>query len=188
MKKPILTLAAASVLVLAGSAVAVAATSTPTDVQTLASAESHVVTLLHNYSNTPAWKAEYKAAVATQNGDVAKVNADLFTSAKSTSLTWTTSGSLDTRPFFVKGTFTLSWTTKPDPFFANDCNQVVDTLVYVYPAGTNTSTGQASAGGYSQASCQPYSTQVSGVSGWQFLDIFTENATVVVKITGPVTA
>ncbi len=95
--------AAASVLVLAGFAVAVAAASTPADVQTLASAESHVETLLHNYSNTPAWKSEYKAAVATQNGDIAKVNADLFPPATSTSLTWTTSGTLDTRPFFGQG-------------------------------------------------------------------------------------
>lgn len=77
MKKPVLVLAIASVSILVSYAVAVAATSTTTDVQTLASAESHVVTVLHNYSDTPAWKAEYKAAIAAQNGDVAKVNSDL---------------------------------------------------------------------------------------------------------------
>ena len=77
MGKPVLVLAAAWVLVLGGSAVAVAATSTSTDVAKLATAESNVVTLLHQYKPTAAWKASFKTAEATQAADIAKVNADL---------------------------------------------------------------------------------------------------------------
>jgi hypothetical protein len=77
MKKPVLTLAVACVLVLGASAVAVAATSTPTDVAKLATAESNVVTLLHQYKPTAAWKASLKTAEATQAAEIAKVNADL---------------------------------------------------------------------------------------------------------------
>jgi hypothetical protein len=77
MKKPVLALAPASVLVLAGSAVAVAATSTSTDVAVLTTAESHVVTLLHQYKATAAWKAQFKSAEAVQVADLAKLNAAL---------------------------------------------------------------------------------------------------------------
>jgi hypothetical protein len=83
MKKPVLTVVVASVLVLAGSAVAVAATSTSTDVQRLATAESNVVTLLHQYKPDAAWNAKFKAAEAVQAAALAKVNADLSPPAKS---------------------------------------------------------------------------------------------------------
>jgi hypothetical protein len=77
MKRPVLTLAVACALVLGGSAVAVAATSTQTDVATLATAESNVVTLLHQYKPTAVWKASLKKAEATQAADIAKLNSDL---------------------------------------------------------------------------------------------------------------
>lgn len=77
MKKPVLTLAVAFAMVLGGSAVALAATSTSTDVAKLATAESNVVTLLHQYKPTAAWKASLKTAEATQAADIAKVNSDL---------------------------------------------------------------------------------------------------------------
>ena len=42
-----------------------------------ATAESRVLTLLDHYSNSPAWKAQYKVALAVQTGEIAKTNADL---------------------------------------------------------------------------------------------------------------
>jgi hypothetical protein len=77
MKKPVLVLAVVSASILVSSAVAVAATSTPTDVAKLATAESNVVTLLHRYKPTAAWKASLKTAEATQAADIVKVNSDL---------------------------------------------------------------------------------------------------------------
>jgi hypothetical protein len=50
---------------------------TRTDVTSLATAESKVVTLLHSYKATAAWKAQYKAAVATQATDLVKLNSAL---------------------------------------------------------------------------------------------------------------
>jgi len=54
-----------------------------TDIRTLASAESSVVALLHNYKATASCRSQFKAAVAQQNTDVAKVNADLSPAVKS---------------------------------------------------------------------------------------------------------
>jgi hypothetical protein len=89
MKKPVLTLAVAFAMVLGCSAVAVATTSTSTDVAKLATAESNVVTLLHQYKPTAAWKASLKTAEATQAADIAKVNSDLSPAPVSTGHTLT---------------------------------------------------------------------------------------------------
>jgi hypothetical protein len=78
MKKPVLTVALATVLVLGGSAVAVAATSTSNSVARLLSAESNVIAVLHQYKPTAAWRIDFKDAEATQGADLAKVNADLL--------------------------------------------------------------------------------------------------------------
>ena len=43
----------------------------------LATAESNVVTLLHQYKPTAAWEASFKTAEAIQSADIAKVNSDL---------------------------------------------------------------------------------------------------------------
>lgn len=75
--KKLITIAAAAVIVTAGAGIAAATTTTSTDVLTLATAESHIVTLLHQYQPTATWKAQFKAAEATQAADLAKVNADL---------------------------------------------------------------------------------------------------------------
>jgi hypothetical protein len=56
--KKFLTLAGAVCLAVTGTATLAAATITTTDVQTLASAESNVVTVLHQYQDTPAWKSK----------------------------------------------------------------------------------------------------------------------------------
>jgi hypothetical protein len=61
----------------ATATIATATTTTTTDVQTAATAEAHVISLLHAYTNTAAWKARFKAAVATQSADLAKVNSDI---------------------------------------------------------------------------------------------------------------
>jgi hypothetical protein len=93
MKKTLITLIGILGLVAASSAVAVAAGgaatsgkttagSTATDVKTLASAESNVVTLLRNYKATTSWKSQFKTAIAKQTNDVAKVNADLSPTVK----------------------------------------------------------------------------------------------------------
>lgn len=172
-------------LALTVAQVAAAADTTGSDVQSLAAAESHVVTLLHSYKDTPAWKSQYKAAVAAQNNDISRVNADLFPPPKSAALTWTTTGTLQTPPFSVRGTFTLSWTVKPGAGVG--CGEVM-TLVSVYKAGSNVNSSAAVAGPYEQEGCKAYSTQVSGVSGRDFLSIDTANASVVVRIAGPVSA
>jgi hypothetical protein len=80
-----------------------AASTTPTDVNTLAFAESHVVTLLHNYRSTALWKSQFKAAVAQQNVDIAKVNADLAPPTANAAVLFSGSGSgmESTRPFTV---------------------------------------------------------------------------------------
>ena len=113
MKKTLITLIGALCFVAASTTMAVAASkaatnvraatsNTATDVKTLASAESHVVTVLHNYKATALWKSQFKAAVAQQNTDVAKVSADLTPTAKGTVLfSGSGSGMESTTPFTV---------------------------------------------------------------------------------------
>jgi hypothetical protein len=48
---------------------------TPAAISALASAESDVVSLLHAYAATPAWKARFKEALATQSAALARVQA-----------------------------------------------------------------------------------------------------------------
>jgi len=74
MKKAIILLIGTLALAFGGASVAVAATTNLKDVETLASAESHVVTLLHDYTDTSAWRAEYKVAMAEQNADIVSTN------------------------------------------------------------------------------------------------------------------
>lgn len=76
-------LVAGSLLATLGIAsLALAATATTsTDVSALATAEAKVVSVLHGYKDTSAWKAQFDAAVATQAGDLAKVKTDLGSSA-----------------------------------------------------------------------------------------------------------
>jgi len=67
-------------------AAAFAATTTQTDVTSLATAESNVVTLLHHYKAAAAWKAQYEAAVATQATDLVKLNTALAVLAPAAAL------------------------------------------------------------------------------------------------------
>jgi hypothetical protein len=69
---------AGAVCLVAGTAhIAAGTTATAADVQALAAAESNVVTVLHQYQDTAAWKSKFTAAVAAQSADIAKVHADL---------------------------------------------------------------------------------------------------------------
>jgi hypothetical protein len=182
MKRTTAALATALGLALGTSTVALAATTTTTDVHTLATAESRVVALLDHYSNSPAWTAQYKAAVAAQTSEIAKVNADLSPKARQTSLTWTTSGTLQTPPFIVRGTFTLRWNiTAPQ---GGLCELNITSFDF-YPAGSNVNNANDSAE-FDENGCQSSSSQVTGISGAQFLYIQTTGA-VVVTITGAVT-
>jgi hypothetical protein len=78
MKKLVTTLAGAACLVAATATIAAATTTTTTDVQSLATAEANVVALLHKYQDTPAWKASFKVAVATQTADLGTLNDALY--------------------------------------------------------------------------------------------------------------
>ncbi len=168
--------------ILGTTSVAVAAPTTSTDVQTLEAAESHLATLLRAYSNTPNWKAHYKAALAAQSADIARVNADLFSPAKGHTLTCTTTGTVQTPPFLVRGTFSLSWNiTAPQgglcDLASTDCS--------FYPEGSNPNNWNLRSGDFDELGCQKSSAQVSGISGSQFLYVDTTGH-VVVTITGPV--
>jgi hypothetical protein len=84
-------------LVFGSSTIAFAATSARADVSTLAAAESNVVALLHQYKDTPSWKARFKSAMAKQNVELARVKADLTTGTSNTTPTTskaTTSGGM----------------------------------------------------------------------------------------------
>ncbi|MBU6496107.1 MAG: hypothetical protein KGR42_06825 [Acidobacteria bacterium] len=76
MMKILVSLATVS-LVGATVNIAAAAISPPPSVTALTGAETHVVTLLHQFKNTATWKKAYEAAVATQSADIAKLNAAL---------------------------------------------------------------------------------------------------------------
>jgi len=91
-------------IVLASASTALAASSTSADVGSLATAESNVVALLHHYQPTAAWKAQFKAAEAVQNSDLAKVNADIGSppaAPKGVLLSMSGSGTETTEPFTV---------------------------------------------------------------------------------------
>lgn len=69
---------ATTLLVVLGVAVPSSATSTtPAGVQRLALAESEVLTLLHEYTNTGPWRTAFQTAAASQQGDLASLGADL---------------------------------------------------------------------------------------------------------------
>jgi hypothetical protein len=114
MKKLVTTIVGAVCLLAATATIAAATTTTTTDVQALPRAESHLVTVLHGYKDTAAWKAQLKAALATQNAVVAKVNADLR-AASSKSTTPTTQAKEPSAPAtsFGDGTY-LPGTTSGD--------------------------------------------------------------------------
>jgi len=104
--KGLLAFAVALGLVVASATVAEATSSaTATDVQTLANAEAHVLAVLHQYKDTAAWEAEFNAAVATQNADLAKVKADISPPGPAGGVLFamTGSGIESTTPFTVPG-------------------------------------------------------------------------------------
>jgi hypothetical protein len=171
-------------LALAGTNLATAEGTDSSQVHALAKTESQVVALLHGFKDTASWKAQYLADLTAQSAAVANLNADLFPVAEQNTLTWSTDKSTDTRPFSVNGTFTLSWTTSPQS--GTSCNQGVYVLVFLFPEATKVSTGDFSAGPFEQDNCRPFSTQVSGISGKQYLDISLGNASATVTVSGPV--
>src|SRR5579875_2637080 len=59
------------------TAIATGQSRTTTDAQALAMAESRVVSLLNNFRETTAWKRAFRAAIAAQDADLARLNADL---------------------------------------------------------------------------------------------------------------
>lgn len=93
MKKKSLALASTIGIVAASATIAVAATSTTANVTALATAESHVVTLLHAYAPTAAWKSELKAALTVQSADIAKLNSALTPTPPSGGTLFSQSGS-----------------------------------------------------------------------------------------------
>jgi hypothetical protein len=103
MKKLITTLVLAACTVAATATIATATTTTTTDVHTAAAAEAHVISLLHTYTNTAAWKAQFKKAAATQNADLAKVNSDITPTAPTAGalLSLAGNGTLSTATFTV---------------------------------------------------------------------------------------
>jgi hypothetical protein len=65
-------------LIIGSSSAAIAAAkNTTSDVKKLASAETRVLSLLHSYKDTAAWKTQFKAAEAAQSADMDRVNSDL---------------------------------------------------------------------------------------------------------------
>lgn len=56
---------------------ALATTKTTTDVNTLATTESNVVSILCRYKATAAWQTKFEAAITAHNAALVKVNADL---------------------------------------------------------------------------------------------------------------
>jgi hypothetical protein len=171
-------------LALTGTNLAVAEGTDTTQVHTLAQTESQVVALLHEFKDTATWKAQYQAALTAQSTAIAHLNADLFQVVKQSTLTWSTDKLTDTQDFSVNGTFTLSWTTSPQS--GTSCNEGVYVLVFLFPEDTKVSTGGFSAGPFEQDNCRPFSTQVSGISGKQYLDISVGNASATVTVSGPI--
>ncbi len=171
-------------LALTGTNLAVAEGTDSTQVHTLAKTELQVVALLHEFKDTATWRAQYQAALTAQSTAIANLNADLFPVVKQSTLTWSTNKSTDTQPFSVNGTFTLSWTTSPQS--GASCNQGVYVLVFVFPEANKVSTGDFSAGPFEQDNCRPFSAQVSGISGEQYLDISVVDALATVTVSGPI--
>jgi len=77
MKKFLVAGACAAMLVLGATTVVLASGTTTSDIAALATAESRVVSVLHTYQPTAAWRAVYRAAIAVQAVDIARVNAEL---------------------------------------------------------------------------------------------------------------
>jgi hypothetical protein len=165
-------------------AIAQGTDNTQVQVHALAKTESQVVALLHGFKDTATWKAQYQAALTAQSTAVANLNADLFPVVEQNTLTWTTDKSTNTPPFSVNGTFTLSWTTSPQS--GSSCNEGVYVLVFVFPEAAKVSTGDYSAGPFEQDNCHLFSTQVSGISGEQYLDISVGSASATVTVSGPI--
>ena len=165
-------------------AIAEGTDSTQAQVHALAKTESQLVALLHGFKDTATWKEQYQAALTAQSTAIANLNADLFPVVKENTFTWSTDKSTNTQPFSVNGTFTLSWTTSPQS--GSSCNEGVYVLVFVFPESTKVSTGGYSAGPFEQDNCRPFSTQVSGISGKQYLDISVGNALATVTVSGPI--
>ena len=90
---------------------------------------------------------------------------------------------METTVFLVKGTFTLSWTATAAS--GSKCSDV-GVSVDVDPAVSNVNSVMPS-GEYLQFGCQLHDTQVSGVSGRQFLYITAPFGTAHVRISGPIT-
>jgi hypothetical protein len=171
-------------LALTGTNLAIAEGTDSTQVHALAKTESQIVELLHQFNDTASWKAQYRAALTEQSTAVANLNAELFPVVEQNTLTWTTDKSTNTPPFSVNGTFTLSWTTSPQS--GSSCTEGVYVLVFVFPEAAKVSTGDYSAGPFEQDNCHPFSTQVSGISGKQYLDISVGSASATVTVSGPI--
>lgn len=86
---------AATLAVVGATAASSWATSTTTlQAQTLAAAESHVVTLLHNFKPSAGWRAAFSAAVAAKGIDATDLT--YFLAMLTTSPSWlSASGNLD---------------------------------------------------------------------------------------------
>jgi hypothetical protein len=77
MRKVAVAMVALGLVVGTGTAAVATESRVGTDARTLASAESRVVDLLDNFKNTASWKSAFKAAVATQNADLARLTTEL---------------------------------------------------------------------------------------------------------------
>ena len=95
------------------AAPASATTTTANDIQTLAAAESAVVSLLHSYQPTAAWNARFKTAQAKQAAALAKVDGDLMPAkGAAVLLSLTGEGTASTQKFTVPASapqWLLNW-------------------------------------------------------------------------------
>lgn len=158
-----------------GSTAAAVASSPSTDAQGLATAEAHVVTLLHGFKNTATWKAEYKAAVATQTADLNKLNTDLFPTVKPAPttiagpiLTWSGSGIENSQPFRTHGPVNISYTYNCASFGeSGDFSITVeDTSGNPIDIPVNTSGNSGGATSYEPVSAGSYILSVDSECDW----------------------
>lgn len=77
MRKTTICVVALALVAGTGTTIAGAESRTTTEVRALATAESRVVTLLDNFKDNASWKSAFRAAVAAQNADLARLNTDL---------------------------------------------------------------------------------------------------------------
>jgi hypothetical protein len=78
MNKTIVAVALGAALLLAAPTAASASTLTKADAAALATAETHYASVLNHYADTPAWLAQYRAALSMVVTEQGRVTADIY--------------------------------------------------------------------------------------------------------------